>query len=124
MSGTHPDRVGIPPGHPPITSFLGVPLRRGSEIFGMIGLANKESGYDPADQQAVEALSESFVEVLMHKRAEKEYRTSQEHLKRMLEERGAKLTAANEGLQKEIAEHRQTKEKRRRILRNRSESNG
>ena len=36
----------------------------------MIGLANKESGYDLADQQDVESLSVSFVEALMRKRAE------------------------------------------------------
>jgi len=67
---SHPDRVGTPEGHPPITCFLGVPLKYGGETIGMVGLANKESGYDLDDQQAVESLSVSFVEALMRKRAE------------------------------------------------------
>ncbi len=65
-----PSRVGTPEGHPPITSFLGVPLKQRDKTIGMIGLANKESGYDQADQQATEALSVSFVEALSRNRAE------------------------------------------------------
>lgn len=49
-----PDWVGVPEGHPPITSFLGVPLIRGCEVIGMIGLGNKESGYNSEDEQAIE----------------------------------------------------------------------
>jgi len=67
---SHPDRVGTPEGHPPLTSFLGVPLKRGNKTIGMIGLANKESGYDAADQEDIEALSVAFVEALSRKRAE------------------------------------------------------
>ena len=67
---SHPDRVGVPEGHPPITCFLGVPLKHAGETIGMIGLANKEAGYDLEDQEDVEALSASFVESLMRKRAE------------------------------------------------------
>jgi PAS domain S-box-containing protein len=68
----HPDRVGTPEGHPPLTCFLGVPLKQAGRTIGMIALANKESGYDLADQEAVEALSVAFVEALMRKRAEEE----------------------------------------------------
>jgi len=67
---SHPDRVGLPKGHPPITAFLGVPLKHGNKTIGMIGLANKESGYDLADQQAIEDLSTAFVEALIRKRVE------------------------------------------------------
>jgi hypothetical protein len=30
----HPASAGFPPGHPPMTGFLGVPVRIGEEIFG------------------------------------------------------------------------------------------
>jgi signal transduction histidine kinase len=46
-----PHSVGQPPGHPPIRRFLGVPLRLGDTIIGMIGVANKPGGYDFADEQ-------------------------------------------------------------------------
>ncbi len=77
---THPDRVGTPEGHPRITSFLGVPLRHAGRTFGVIALANKESGYSLADQEAVETLSVSIVEALMRKRAEEALRRRVEQL--------------------------------------------
>jgi len=67
---SHPDWVGSPEGHPRITSFLGVPLKHAGSTIGMIGLANKELGYDLADQQAIEILSVAFVEALNRKRAD------------------------------------------------------
>ena len=33
LSG-HPASAGFPPGHPPMTGFLGVPVRIGEEVFG------------------------------------------------------------------------------------------
>jgi diguanylate cyclase (GGDEF)-like protein/PAS domain S-box-containing protein len=68
---SHPDRVGTPEGHPPLSSFLGVPLKNRGKTIGMIGLANKASGYDLADQENVEGISTAFVEALNRKRAEK-----------------------------------------------------
>ena len=71
---SYPDRVGLPEGHPPITSFLGVPLKSLDKTIGMIGLGNKESGYDLADQEAIEDISVAFMEALHRKRAEIELR--------------------------------------------------
>jgi signal transduction histidine kinase/DNA-binding response OmpR family regulator len=76
---SHPDRVGTPEGHPPLTSFLGVPLKYGNRTIGMIALANKESGYDLSDQQAIETLSVAFVEALNRKRAEEELKRAKEN---------------------------------------------
>ena len=46
-----PARLGQPPGHPPVRTFLGVPLRLGSEVIGMIGVANRRSGYGPEEER-------------------------------------------------------------------------
>jgi PAS domain S-box-containing protein len=78
---THPDSVGVPEGHPKITFFLGVPLKHGGKVFGMIGLANKEEGYTTSDQEAIEVLSGAFVEALMRKRAEEALRQSEERFR-------------------------------------------
>ena len=43
-----PFAAGVPQGHPPLQSFLGVPVRIGDAFVGMVGLANREGGYDPA----------------------------------------------------------------------------
>ncbi|HEY8797549.1 MAG TPA: GAF domain-containing protein [Candidatus Dormibacteraeota bacterium] len=45
-----PDRVGQPRGHPPVRTFLGVPLQVGERVIGMVGVANKLSGYT-ADEE-------------------------------------------------------------------------
>ncbi len=66
---SHPDWASVPDGHPPIACFLGVPLTLSGHTIGIICLANKSSGYNLEDQQAVEALSAAFVEALMHQRA-------------------------------------------------------
>lgn len=41
-----PRSKGIPDGHPPLNAFLGVPLKMGEKVVGMIGLANRKDGYD------------------------------------------------------------------------------
>jgi GAF domain-containing protein len=39
--GSHPESSGFPPGHPSMTSFLGVPIRQGDEALGNIYLTEK-----------------------------------------------------------------------------------
>ena len=43
-----PRRGGLPPGHPALNAFLGVPIHRGETMVAMLGLANRPGGYDPA----------------------------------------------------------------------------
>lgn len=38
--------AGLPDGHPPLRAFLGAPLTRGGELIGLIGVANRNGGYD------------------------------------------------------------------------------
>lgn len=54
----HPASVGFPPNHPPMNSFLGVPIRRGETILGSLYLTNKHGGggFTVADEIAVQAL--------------------------------------------------------------------
>ncbi len=40
-----PRQCGTLPGHPKLESFLGLPLYHGSEMLGMVGVANRENGY-------------------------------------------------------------------------------
>jgi signal transduction histidine kinase/ActR/RegA family two-component response regulator len=59
-----PDRVGAPEGHPPINSFLGVPLRDEAKVVGMLAVANKKTGYNESDKKALESLSIAFIQAL------------------------------------------------------------
>ena len=63
-------RGGLPEGYPEISAFLGVPLKREGKTIGMIGLGNKEGGYELVDQEAIETLSVAIVEVMVRNRAE------------------------------------------------------
>ena len=41
-----PRRASLPTGHPPIESFLGLPVYEEDRMIGLIGLANRLGGYD------------------------------------------------------------------------------
>jgi PAS domain S-box-containing protein len=77
----HPDRIGLPTGHPPLESFLGVPLIREGRSIGMIALANRPGGYTPSEQESVETLAPVIVEAFMRKRAEEALRASEERFR-------------------------------------------
>ncbi len=77
----HPDSIGVPPGHPPITAFLGAPLKYEGKVTGMIAVANREGGYRPQDLEALEALAVAVVQVVMRNRAEQAVREGEERLR-------------------------------------------
>lgn|GEM_PF-493176 len=41
-----PRRGGLPDGHPPLNAFLGIPFYKNGEMTGMVGVANRASGYN------------------------------------------------------------------------------
>ncbi|EGD41809.1 GAF domain-containing sensor histidine kinase [Nocardioides sp. WG-D5] len=46
----HPASYGFPPNHPPMGSFLGVPVRIGEKVFGNLYLTEKIDGVEFTDQ--------------------------------------------------------------------------
>lgn len=48
--GRHPEAVGFPEHHPPMRSFLGVPIRVRDTVFGNLYLTEKEGGGDFSDE--------------------------------------------------------------------------
>ncbi|HUL98509.1 MAG TPA: GAF domain-containing protein, partial [Mycobacterium sp.] len=55
----HPDSVGFPPNHPPMHTFLGVPVCIRDEVFGNLYLAEKADGqpFSEDDEVLVQALA-------------------------------------------------------------------
>nr|WP_308197873.1 GAF domain-containing protein [Saccharopolyspora soli] len=55
----HPASVGFPPHHPPMRSFLGVPIRARQETFGRLYLAEKRGGgaFTEDDEVVLQALA-------------------------------------------------------------------
>jgi signal transduction histidine kinase len=57
--GQHPRSYGFPPNHPPMHSFLGVPIVVRGQAYGNLYLTEKEGGdFDAADEEAATILAE------------------------------------------------------------------
>jgi PAS domain S-box-containing protein len=88
---SHPDSIGLPSGHPPLTSFLGVPLILNSKVVGMLGVANREGGYSSEQQADLEAIAPAIMQSLHRKKSEMALGVSIDRL-------GLALDAANAGI--------------------------
>ncbi|MFJ7290488.1 sensor histidine kinase [Streptomyces collinus] len=57
--GRHPDSVGFPAGHPPMTTFLGAPVRVRDQVFGNLYLTDKRGGaeFDEDDEAVLRTLA-------------------------------------------------------------------
>lgn len=55
----HPDSFGFPPGHPPMTSFLGVPIRMRGVVYGNLYMTDKADGqvFTDVDQELAVGLA-------------------------------------------------------------------
>src|SRR5215204_6183134 len=55
----HPDSFGFPPHHPPMRSFLGVPIRVRDEVFGNLYLTDKTSAevFNDVDEELIVGLA-------------------------------------------------------------------
>ena len=57
--GSHPDSYGFPPDHPPMTTFLGVPVLIRGEAWGNLYLTDKEGGpFTEEDEEALLILAD------------------------------------------------------------------
>ncbi len=76
--GDHPRSYGFPPSHPPMHSFLGVPIVVRGEAYGNLYLADKAGGeeFDDADEEAAATLAEwaavTIFNVRLHSQLEDE----------------------------------------------------
>jgi PAS domain S-box-containing protein len=90
--GHDPRRGGLPPGHPGLHAFLGVPLFHGGELVGMVGLANRPGGYDDGMVEFMQPLFASVAAIIgavrmdaARREAESALRASEERLRSTFE---------------------------------------
>lgn len=80
----HPDsdprRGGRPQGHPPLASFLGVPIKVGEEMVAMVGLANQPGGYSEADIEFLQPMLGAVRQLVLAWRAQTERRRTRREL--------------------------------------------
>jgi PAS domain S-box-containing protein len=92
---TDPRRGGLPKGHPEMRCFLGIPLAYGSEMVGLLGLANRPDGYDPELINSMAPLTSSCGSLIKALRLEAERAAAnrtvaeQEHRLRLILETAA-----------------------------------
>jgi PAS domain S-box-containing protein len=65
----HPAAGGTPPGHPPLNSFLALPLKIGERMVGLVGVANRPGGYNAELLPALRLLASFTAGLIMAYRA-------------------------------------------------------
>ena len=83
---------GIPPGHPPLNAFMGLPLYAGDRMVGMAGIANRAEGYNEELIQALIPFSSTCASLIAEYHAEQQrivaeerVKLSEEHLRAVLD---------------------------------------
>jgi PAS domain S-box-containing protein len=95
---SHPRAHGIPPGHPPLERFLGLPLKLGESLIGMVAVANRPQGYDDELIRRLEPLTTTITHAL-HSFEQRQQRQRLEHELRVKEERwGLALDSVGDGV--------------------------
>jgi|Deesub1362A_J573_1020465.scaffolds.fasta_scaffold04342_2 signal transduction histidine kinase len=85
---THPKSVGFPPGHPPMRSFLGVPISAYGKPLGQIYLTDKIGAWEfsEADQRLIEMLAAHAAAAIENARLYRQVLKSESELSQRNEE--------------------------------------
>ncbi|MCX6071870.1 MAG: GAF domain-containing protein, partial [Chloroflexi bacterium] len=85
---SHPAAAGFPPGHPEMTSFLGVPIAAYGKPLGQLYLADKEDGgeFTAQDQRLIEMLAAHAAAAIENAHLYKQIVSSEAELKQRNEE--------------------------------------
>ncbi|RKN06160.1 GAF domain-containing protein [Streptomyces radicis] len=94
----HPASFGFPPNHPPMRSFLGVPVRVRDEVFGNLYLTDKRGGreFDAEDESVLTTLAVAAGVAVENARLYEEARYRQRWLEANAEIVGGLLSGAGE----------------------------
>lgn len=65
-----PRGAGVPHGHPPLRTYLGVPIYASGELVAMVGLANRAAGYTQSDIDFLQPLLNAVGQLETARRAE------------------------------------------------------
>ncbi len=74
-----PEAVALPPGHPPLTALLCVPLGNGDHVSGVVAVANREGGYSDDQLAVLLGVAPVIREAFDRRRAEEDLRTNELH---------------------------------------------
>lgn len=94
---THPSSIGVPRGHPVMTSFLGVPVAKDGELLARLYFANKinRAEFDAADRELAIALAAHAASALTNARIH-------DRMTRLVEELDRVNAVLEEGAQRRL----------------------
>lgn len=78
-----PRRGGLPPGHPALNAFLGIPVHHGGELVAMVGLANRSGGYDQGLIEFLHPLLVTLGQLVAAARVKRQHQEDQATLARL-----------------------------------------
>lgn len=79
----HPESAGVPPGHPALESFAGLPILARGRVVGVMGLANSPRGYSQDLYEWMQPFLATCATVLINVRGTRERRNVMERLRVM-----------------------------------------
>lgn len=82
---TNPHACGIPKGHPPLETYLGIPIFFDDHLIAMVGLANKASGYSERDIEFLRPLTSTIGQLVYATRIKREQLIVQEQLNNIVD---------------------------------------
>ena len=96
-----PNRVAhpLPPGHPRLDNFLGIPFFRKEKLIGMLGIANKPGGYTQADVELLQPFSVAVSCIIQSYRQMRENEALIDTLEQKVRERTETLQRVNQDLE-------------------------
>ncbi|HLP03770.1 MAG TPA: PAS domain S-box protein [Opitutaceae bacterium] len=77
--------AGLPPGHPPLTRALTVPVRRGERTIALVGVGNKTTPYHDDDIDTVRELADLAMDLVERVQAEQSLRRSEHQLRLIID---------------------------------------
>ena len=94
--GDHPRSYGFPPGHPPMTTFLGAPIMIRGEAYGNVYLTEKEGGepFGEGDEEALVVLADWAAVAIQNARLHEELAGRRDELERAVDTLSATTTIA------------------------------
>lgn len=102
-----PHRIGQPRGHPPVLTFLGVPLRHRDSPIGMIGVANRAEPYDEEHENLLKTYAAQVAIVISNAQLYEELNAAKDELERKVQQRTYELEKARAELVTKAAQLRQ-----------------
>ncbi len=86
LNEVRPEDLHLPPGHPPVLRFLGVPALDGGRTVAVLGLTNKAEPYDEADALQLTLLVDGMWRIVRARRDDLSIRASLREKEALLRE--------------------------------------